>query len=312
MISPAHLDDLKAAILLADVVGRRVQLTRRGKRYLGRCPFHRECTPSFHVYVDGHFHCFGCGEHGDVFDFVMKTEGVLFRKAVDLVAAMVGATTPRRPEPRETPLAANPKPAPAPDPRALDIWHEAIEIEDTLAQVYLTGRGLVIPEGVSGRVLRFHPRCPWGPGCLVPALVALYRDVHTDESRSILRRGLTPEGRKIGKPMALGPISGCAIKLTADEDVAEGLHVGEGVETTLAGIMKGFGPAWALGGGLRSFPVLADIDALSILVDNDANGAGQRAAATCSDRWVAAGREVFHILPDMVGADMNDVIGSVT
>jgi putative DNA primase/helicase len=77
----------------------------------------------------------------------------------------------------------------------------------------------------------------------------------------------------------------------------------------IAPARKGFAPAWALGGGLRNFPVLAGIDALSIFVDNDANGVGQKAAATCSDRWVAAEREVFHILPDAVGADMNDVIG---
>jgi hypothetical protein len=141
-------------------------------------------------------------------------------------------------------------------------------------------------------------------------LVALYRDIHTDEPRGIHRRALTPDGRKIGKPLALGPKAGCAIKLSDHADVEQGLHVGEGIETTIAGMMLGFAPAWALGdtGNLRGFPVLAGIDALSILVDNDANQAGQAAASECFDRWSAAGREVWCVTPDRVGADINDIV----
>jgi DNA primase len=76
MISAAHLDGLKAAIPLADVVGRRVLLTRHGPTYLGRCPFHQERTPSFHVFPD-HYHCFGCDAHGDLFKFVMLGRSAL-------------------------------------------------------------------------------------------------------------------------------------------------------------------------------------------------------------------------------------------
>jgi hypothetical protein len=55
---------------------------------------------------------------------------------------------------------------------------------------YLTGRKLVLPEGVSGRVLRFHPRCPWKNDAdeliHVPALIGLFRDVHSDEPKAIM------------------------------------------------------------------------------------------------------------------------------
>jgi putative DNA primase/helicase len=142
-----------------------------------------------------------------------------------------------------------------------------------------------------------------------PALIALYRDIHTDEPKAILRIGLTPDGRKIDR-MALGPIAGCAVKLTADEDVERGLHVGEGVETMMRSMMLGFAPAWALGGkdGIAKFPVLAGIEALTLCVDHDANGEGQKASSACYDRWVAAGREVWSVIPNKVGADMNDLV----
>jgi hypothetical protein len=198
--------------------------------------------------------------------------------------------------------------------RALAIWEAAGDLAGTLALSYLTrpkaagGRGLDVPDGLSGRVLRFHARCPWKQGRL-PGLIALYRDIHTDEPKAILRIGLTPDGHKIDR-MALGPQAGCAIKLTADEDVERGLHVGEGVETMMKGMMLDFAPAWALGGkdGIAKFPVLAGIEALTICVDNDANGEGQKAASVCYDRWVAAGREVWAVIPDEVGADLNDLV----
>jgi hypothetical protein len=314
MIPLADLEVLKARFPLADVVGRRVQLRRRGRMHIGVCPFHQERTPSFQVYAD-HYHCFGCGAHGDVFNFLMQTERIGFGEALRHIASLAGAPRPRRPEPGNAPPLEAPRPPRAADTRALKLWNEALEIEGTLAATYLTGRRLVVPAGTSGRVLRFHPNCPWRdspeqPVRFVPALIALFRDVRTDQPRAISRRGLTREGVKLGKPLALGPTGGCAIKLSADEDISHGLHVGEGVETVLAGMMKGFGPAWALGGGVRKFPALAGIESLSIFVDNDTNGVGQKAATECSNSWTAAGREVWRIVPDSLGDDMNDVVGS--
>jgi putative DNA primase/helicase len=327
MITPAYLDDLKAAILLADVVGRGVQLTRLGQTHLGRCPFHLERTPSFHVYID-HYHCFGCGAHGDLFTFVMETEGVGFPEAVEMVAAMAGAPTELE---NTTPLGVPSDGRKPTDDEvrkqlaklrlALETWDESIDLAATLGLAHLTrpraqgGRGLDVPERVSGRVLRFHPRCPWrneaGELVRVPAPIGLYRDIHTDEPRAIWRRPLTADGRKDGDAKAFGPKSGCAIKVTAHEEVAESLHIGEGPETVLAGAMLGFVPAWALGdsNNLKKFPVLSGIEALSIFVDHDANGIGRQAAAECSARWTAAGRDVWRIVPDLMGDDMNDVVG---
>lgn len=65
------------------VIGQRLELRKAGKEYLGLCPFHADKTPSLHVNEDkGVFYCFGCGESGDVFDFIMKLDGVSFVEAV--------------------------------------------------------------------------------------------------------------------------------------------------------------------------------------------------------------------------------------
>jgi DNA primase len=77
-----------------EVVGDYVQLRRAGADSLkGLCPFHDEKSPSFHVRPNhGHFHCFGCGEGGDVYAFVQKIEHVSFVEAVELLADRVGYT----------------------------------------------------------------------------------------------------------------------------------------------------------------------------------------------------------------------------
>ena len=94
--SDQFLEDLRARAGLADVIGRRVKLTKKGREHLGLCPFHKEKTPSFTVNEDkGFYHCFGCGEHGSVFDFVMATEGLNFPEAVEKLAGEAGMEVPR-------------------------------------------------------------------------------------------------------------------------------------------------------------------------------------------------------------------------
>ena len=92
---PEFLDDLRARVGLASVVGRRVKLTRAGRELKGCCPFHNEKTPSFYVNEDkGFYHCFGCGAHGDAIRFVMEQDGLAFMEAVKTLAAEVGLSVP--------------------------------------------------------------------------------------------------------------------------------------------------------------------------------------------------------------------------
>lgn len=88
-------DELRERLSVVDVVGRRVPLVKKGQNYWGCCPFHNEKTPSFSVNEDkGFYHCFGCGEHGDIISFVMKSENVDFRGAISELADMAGLKVP--------------------------------------------------------------------------------------------------------------------------------------------------------------------------------------------------------------------------
>jgi len=92
------IDQVRHAADIVQVVQEYVPLRRAGTTYKGLCPFHGERTPSFTVNRDkGFFHCFGCGQGGDVFKFVELQEGVGFQDAVKRVAARCGITLPEAP-----------------------------------------------------------------------------------------------------------------------------------------------------------------------------------------------------------------------
>lgn len=89
------IDEVRHAADIVQVVQEYVPLRKAGSSYKGLCPFHGERTPSFTVNRDkGFFHCFGCGQGGDVFKFVELQEGVGFQDAVRRVAATFGITLP--------------------------------------------------------------------------------------------------------------------------------------------------------------------------------------------------------------------------
>ena len=97
---PVDRTDHKAQVLAAtdivQLIGQTVGLKRRGKDYLGLCPFHSEKTPSFHVSPTRQFfHCFGCKEHGNAIDFIIKRDRVEFIDALRVLSAAAGIEMPR-------------------------------------------------------------------------------------------------------------------------------------------------------------------------------------------------------------------------
>jgi len=93
-IARNDIDEVRSRVNIADVVGDYVTLKSAGVGSLkGLCPFHDERSPSFHVRPQvGRYHCFGCGEDGDVFDFVIKQDHTTFQEAVERMAAKIGFT----------------------------------------------------------------------------------------------------------------------------------------------------------------------------------------------------------------------------
>ncbi len=140
---PQFLDELRARLPVSEVVGKRVRLKKAGREWKGLSPFNKERSPSFFVNDHkGFYHDFSSGKHGDIFSFVMDTEGVTFPEAVERLAGLAGLAVPKLTEEAE---------AEAKHHRTL---HEVIELaakffEATLAsragaaaRGYLADRGL--------------------------------------------------------------------------------------------------------------------------------------------------------------------------
>ncbi|WP_315786149.1 MULTISPECIES: DNA primase [unclassified Bradyrhizobium] len=93
--TPEFLDELRARLPVSDVVGKRVKLKKAGREWKGLSPFQQEKTPSFYVNDQkGFYHDFSSGKHGNIFDFVMETEGCSFPEAVERLAGIAGLALP--------------------------------------------------------------------------------------------------------------------------------------------------------------------------------------------------------------------------
>ena len=93
---PQFLDDLRARLPVSEVVGKRVRLKKAGREWKGLSPFNKERTPSFFVNDQkGFYHDFSSGKHGDIFTFVMDSEGVTFPEAVERLASLAGLAMPK-------------------------------------------------------------------------------------------------------------------------------------------------------------------------------------------------------------------------
>lgn len=135
------VEDIKARINIADVVGEYVRLTKSGANLKGLCPFHNEKSPSFMVHEDKQiFHCFGCGKGGDVFTFLMELENLDFREVLKMLAERTGVELSAG-EPQEK----------SDKKKLLEIMELATKFYETQlwkgmgrakALPYLTGRGL--------------------------------------------------------------------------------------------------------------------------------------------------------------------------
>jgi DNA primase len=154
------IDTVRERLDIATVVGQVVTLKKKGSSLVGLCPFHQEKTPSFNVVpAKGIYHCFGCGEGGDAFQFLMKTRGIPFADAVRELAHSVGI------EVQEEELTAEEVKKRKARATLYDVceaargWFRAMleaRSEGADARAYLSGRGL-LPETLEGFAIGFAP-----------------------------------------------------------------------------------------------------------------------------------------------------------
>ncbi len=113
---PRILDDIRARISVSQLIGRTVALKRQGREFAALSPFNAEKTPSFFVNDEKQFyHCFSSGRHGDIFSWLMETEGLSFREAVERLAGEAGVALPEE------------------DPKAAQARVRAHELSDVMA-----------------------------------------------------------------------------------------------------------------------------------------------------------------------------------
>jgi DNA primase len=279
--------------LLAPLVARHVKLQRRGNLHVGCCPFHDEKTPSFTVYAD-HFHCFGCGAHGDAIAFVRRIEGLSFSEAHERI--------------RDRPV-EKPKRERSTATYAARLIADSRPIAGTLAERYLREvRGLSeLPQPVE---LRFHPAV-WcrETRSQHPALIVPCRD-----------------GERIARVQAvlLDPATGGkakvkAAKLTFGRHAAhvparfaatrsEGLTLlTEGPEDAIVlNAATGWQADASLGAGSLGKPQYAPGTDLIIFGDNGETGHAQAEAAAEAHR--ARGVNVWLVFPPDGVKDVNDLL----
>jgi DNA primase len=171
---PYFLDEIKAKLPVSEVVRRRVKLSKAGREWKGLSPFNTEKTPSFTVNDQkGFYHCFSSGNHGNIFDFVMETEGLSFPEAVERLAGEAGLTLPEA------------SPALVEQEKKRAGLHEVLELAAAFFEAELRGR-------VGGKARDYLA----GRG-LSPEIQKKFRLGYAPAEKFALRDGLAAKGASV-------------------------------------------------------------------------------------------------------------------
>ena len=266
MIAPHLIAEAKARVSVSSLVQRSLKLTKAGREFTAKCPFHAENTPSFTVNDEkGFYHCFGCGAHGDQLQWLTQHDGMSFADAAATLLADAGMGAMPEGVERAAPVQRS-----APERKGDDrqfvpsievaryIWRlQPVAAWRTPVENWLTARR--VHPGKESPVLeqlRFHARVPTGvwpvgeqPRRFGPAMIATIEAPVLDEAGDCVVAFkpiglhvtyLSADGReKAGKRKIYGHYAGGGLLLGAwDGDVgcigADRLAVAEGIETTLA------------------------------------------------------------------------------
>jgi len=292
------IDTIRTDYPVSSVVGAMTKLHRAGREWKACCPIHSDRSPSFTIYAgDQRWHCFGCGEGGDVLDFVRKVHGVGLREAAGM---LTGSNLPVVAMPRlDQPTDADRNTI----RDAVEIWRNSGAIGGTPAERYLRNRGITIrlPDCLRFSMLRLGRRGPF------PTLVALVAGPD-DQPCGIQRIFLTDDGQKASLPdgkvkFSLGRIRGGAIRLAPG--AVSGMILSGSVEDGLS-LMEIEGRAvWAAPGEEMLAGMFLPEPVRSVVIGADADNAGKRFAAKARDKFMSEGRTVRIIIPTNGAKDFN-------
>jgi len=283
---------------------------RSGNQWKCKCPAHDDADPSMIVFDGKHcvqVRCYAGCEPVEIIS-ALRGRGLWGQNVDGDHSAVNGCNEPRSlVEARRADPDRHYK-------LALKIWDACLDPAGTSVEVYLRGRGLVLPPKAND-VIGFHPRCP-NAQLRAPALVALMRNVETGKPQAVQRLFLDLDQNKKTDGMMLGPVGNAAMMITSRHDTfwdclsfCPRLYVCEGLETGLALHQAGQRPVWALGsaGAIERLPVLSGVGHLVICADNDNSSIGLQCAIVCAARWNATSHQkATIIMPAAAGCDFAD------
>jgi hypothetical protein len=287
--------------VIAEDLARALGGVKSGRQWKCRCVVHDDAEPSMIVF-DGReqvqVRCLALCEPADIIAELRRRGLWTVEKSEEKV---------RKPVSRETDRDLNIK-------FARSLFDRSIPCADTMAQDYLERREI----WCAGQFIDDIRFCPTTPRKTerVPAIIVAMRSFYSRDVQAVqriyLRRDPFGATIKDGKPMMLGAVSGTAMRLQLEHmpgllDEPATLNICEGLETGLSILCLDHGPVWALGStsNIQAMPVLDDVEHLVIWEENDAPGI--KAAHVCCERWQAAGRLVTIGIPTEEGADAADV-----
>jgi DNA primase len=339
---------IKETIPVSEIVGRDVKLIGRGKEKLGLCPFHAEKTPSFTVRDDKEFfHCFGCGSHGDVIGYVMRTRGLGYGDAIAELEGGAGVTP--RPSPASAGGALNGAARAAEEAQernaklraAGEIWAQSAPIEpNSVVWRYLNARGLAFdryPEALRAHPSLRHPYQDRRDTSGFPALVAravdlrgefagvhrVYLDRDTARKIDVVK---AQDGKIITWPQKcwLPSLQGAAVRLFPADAIGH-IGIAIGLENALAAHLLFGVPVWSVlvDSNLRHVQLpFMEIGRVTIYAENDPPQLGEggkmwapegvcmKSARILQQRLTAPGegRQVDILKPKPGFKDFNDVL----
>ena len=292
-MSAARID---SRIPLVSLIAEHVPLQRRGNLHVGCCPFHLEKTPSFTVYPDGHYHCFGCGAHGDAITFLQRIKGLSFSEARE----RAGDTKRPRPKQRRSHGAAS---------YAVRLVAESRPISGTLAERYLR-EARDLGELPLPTELRFHPAV-WSreTGSAHPALIApCYDGDRLARVHAVLLNPATGEKANVPSPkltFGAGESHVPASFAARIQNTWKSLTEGPEDAITIAAA-TGLRADASLGANSLGKPQYAPGTNLIIFGDNGETGHAPAKAATEAHR--ARGINVWLVFPPEGIKDVNDLL----
>lgn len=304
---------------LSDVIGRHVHIRKAGSAFIACCPFHKEKSPSFFIYPD-HYHCFGCGAHGDAIDFLVKIRGIDFQEAINELTSGAAFRSSAdsfmdRQRQASDEYAANDAgrfDSDAEERRRLHearaIWTNRKALKGTIAEKYLREiRNIRPPYPLT---LAFAPALYYGPARReFPALLAALED-RDGIVTAVQRIYLDPETGKKAEPArqakrTKGAMRDGAVKLGRAGSV---LGIAEGVETALSAQRIYSLPVWAALGAQRMKAISLPPDVSEVMIFRDNGETGFKEAVAAAEKFEADGRRVMIEPPPAEFKDWNELL----